>query len=374
MLIKARRADVSREDRRSAIAIALGGLVLAVAAGILLLVTVPGLHAEERDFKAASPCPSTAPAPDCERPVGATVTGSETDSHRKTPRYWLDLAERDGTPHHVRMNEKGYPVFASVGKGDPVTLWYWRGHIRFIDFHGLRQSTHEDPTGDFRLPTAIGMGLSALALNFFWCAYWLARRSGSSRLRAPWQLMVPTMATVCLATVGGICGYLGDGMGEALRYGAAGAVPVLAVTVVVAVWNVRQDRRRETDTIEVTPVVPDKEEICQGLIIGDVPYSVDGFGILVAGPGLLAATPDPTGHFARKVVPRTLVVERVRPPYRTDPGPDLTNFLIAECRDGGTPVLIASPEVHMPWVLGALEAAEPEPVTAESARPADGRT
>ncbi|MGW1195032.1 hypothetical protein ACWD4B_04100 [Streptomyces sp. NPDC002536] len=355
MLIKARRADVLPKDRRSAIAVAVTGLVLAVAAGILLLVTVPGLHAEERDFKAASPCPATAPAPDCERPVGATVKGTETDANRKTPRYWLDLAERDGTPHHVRMNEKAYPVFAAVGKGDPVTLWYWRGHIRFIDFHGLRQSTHEDPTDDFRMPTAIGMALAALVLNSLWCAYWLARRSGSSRLRAPWQIAIPATASVCIAIVGGIAGYAGDGTGEALRYAAAGAAPVLAVAAAVAVVKVRQDRRQETDTVEIGPVVPGKEEICQGLIIGDVPYSVDGFHILVAGPGLLATTPDPTGHFARKAVPRTLVVERVRPPYRSDPGPDLTNFLIAECRDGDTPVLIASPEMHMPWVLGALQ-------------------
>lgn len=85
------------------------------------------------------------------------------------------------------------------------------------------------------------------------------------------------------------------------------------------------------------------------------PTATPEFGYLVAGPGLLAATPDPAGRFARRPVPRTLTALRVRPPYWTDPGPrPAPESQVVECRDGATPVYVVTEPAYMPQVLGAL--------------------
>ncbi|GAA3051348.1 hypothetical protein GCM10020000_35690 [Streptomyces olivoverticillatus] len=108
----------------------------------------------------------------------------------------------------------------------------------------------------------------------------------------------------------------------------------------VAVWNVLRDRRTKSDGIEVEPLVPAEEEIFGGVILGDVPYSVEGFNVIVAGPDGLASTPDPTANIARRPVPPTLEVVRVRPSYRSDPVQAVPGSHVAECRDGETTVLI----------------------------------
>ncbi|WP_171162949.1 hypothetical protein [Streptomyces sp. I05A-00742] len=139
--------------------------------------------------------------------------------------------------------------------------------------------------------------------------------------------------------------------------------------------QIRRGRRaRSDDTVGVTPVVPDKEQNFRAWLAGDIPEHVHGYDRLVAGPGLLVATPDPAGRVARWPVPRTLAVERVRLPHRTDPQLP-TGFkgmpadaLVADCRDGEQRVTIVVDRQHMPWVLGALlPAAESEPSDAGAA-------
>lgn len=356
-----RAARSPRQDRRGAVWTLAWAIAFGIAACVLLLGLVPHLLAEQRDFEAATACPAGAasPSPDCERPVAAVVKKTWTEHENKKTKDWIRLTQSDdGSSHTIRMRGEEWekrPVFRAVKAGDQVTTWYWRGQVRFIEFKGVRQYTHEDPRGDYRLPGGIGMALAPFSLMLFWCAYWLGRRGAVSPLRSPWQITVPMVAGFWIMCVGGVSVAFSAGMADALWFTALGSVPGLLAAAVWATMKLRADRRRGTDTIEVTPRVPDREEHFPGFIIGDVPYSMAGFDHLVAGPGYLASTPDPTGRIARRTVPRTLVVERVRPPYRSDPGGDHTGCWIAECRDGETRVLIAVEDMNMPWILGALE-------------------
>lgn len=372
MLIKVRRAPESRKDRWSAVAFAVVGLALAVGAYVLLLVSVPARHVQERDFTKAHICPAAgraATSPDCIRSVTATVKDVKADHSRRTTHYWLSLTEGDGTVLRVKMNDMSYPVVDIARKGDQVTAWSWRKQIRFVELNGERQYTDADPRGTYHLPAAIGTALPSLALYAFWCAYWLARRSGASPKRAPWQTSVWGVAALFVAGIGALGGFSRDSTAATLRYTAIGAAPVLLVATAVAVWNVLRDRRTKSDGIEVEPLVPAEEEIFGGVILGDVPYSVEGFNVIVAGPDGLASTPDPTANIARRPVPPTLEVVRVRPSYRSDPVQAVPGSHVAECRDGETTVLIVVDSKNLPWVLGALQASRPaapkEPAPAE---------
>ncbi|MFF4156314.1 hypothetical protein [Streptomyces sp. NPDC001678] len=340
-----------RKDRRAAAIHAAVGVVLATAAAILLLLTVPAKHAEGRDFRAAPTCPA---AGDCLRPEPFTVVKVARDETKKFPHYYLRVAGRDGSRPLVELRGQS-PVVDVVKAGDQVTAWYWKGEIRAFEFRGERQYAEADPTDDFRTPTAIGLAVAPLSLAFLWTAYWLARRSAKSPRRAPWQTSVPCIAAFGIAAAGAPFGYYQDTMAGALRWTGYVAVPIVTVAAAVMVWNALRDRRKETDTVEVVPRMPTREEVFGGVITGDVSYSKEGFHTLVAGPGLLATTVDPTGRILRTTVPGTLVVERVRPVYRTDPSIYMENgALVAECRDGDKQVLILAATEHMGWVLGAL--------------------
>src|SRR5690606_20368316 len=96
-------------------------------------------------------------------------------------------------------------------------------------------------------------------------------------------------------------------------------------------------------------------------VLGDVPYSVDGFRLLVVGDGRPAATPDPDGVLARRSLPESLTVREVRALQPEDPISWAEGYrydaVVLECRDGDRRVRIAMRRADAPVVLGALAAA-----------------
>ncbi|MEU3353328.1 hypothetical protein [Streptomyces sp. NPDC037389] len=343
----------TREDRRAAAIHAAAGVVLATAVGILLLLVAPAKRAEERDFLAAPMCSTatTATTGDCLRPEPLTVVKVVRDEMKKTPSYELRVADRDRKSRLVPLKGQ-HPVVDVVKAGDQVTAWYWRGEIRAFGFRGERQYTDAAPTNDFRFPAAVGLGLAPFSLAFLWSAYWLARRSARSPRRAPWQTSIPFVAALGIAMAGAPFGYFMDTTAEALRWTASVATSIAAAAMVRCALR---DRRKETDTVEIAPRIPAREEVFAGAISGDVPYSEKDYRTLVASPGRLVSSLDPAGRMLRKAVPGTLVVERVRHVHRTDPVLYLDGeALVAECRDGEKQVLITAGAEHMGWVLGAL--------------------
>ncbi|MGP9019880.1 hypothetical protein ACT1U9_15970 [Streptomyces sp. BR1] len=345
------------------------GVAFALIAAWLLLVNMPRALESERDFRAAVDCPAQSQAQsrsappsdeDCLRSVPAHVDHTR-DARRKTPSYWMYVKLADGTTDRARLEGRA----GSVTPGQ-VHVRYWRGQIRAVHFADGWQSAYAEPTGNWRAFAAWGLGLGVFSTGFLWSAYWWALRSGSSRKANPWQVALPTLTAFGAAGVAVGLALLADSVQDALL-GTAGAVGVgLAGCLLTGFVLAR--RGTEDDTIEVEPVAPGTgEEIFPGAVLGEVPYSAgNGGGYLVTGPGLFATTPDPTGAFARTTVPRTLVPQRVRRPYWTDPGGGdyPAETLVVECRDGETPVLVVTEKKNVGWVLGALEKASGQSTTA----------
>ncbi|MCX5387706.1 hypothetical protein [Streptomyces sp. NBC_00083] len=336
------------------------GVAFLIAAGWLLLATVPGALDMERAFTAAADCPAAGISTECRHTVGAPVTSVAADHKHRSTDYWLGLGrparpqrpERpDVVPPRVKMDGR-VPVFAAVHPGSALQLTYWRGQIRYVDYHGLRQYTAADPRGGYRLPFAAALVLLSVGGACLRTAYRRARRhAGEPPAHEPWRLTVPLASVLLICCFAFATPWVTSGVPTALLLAAVGAVPVLAG----AAWLTRRRHHRTTDTIRVAPLSPLADECFPGRVLGEVPYSHEGFGYLVAGPGLLAATPDPSGRIARRPVPRTLVAVRVRPPYWTDPGPrPAPGAHVVECRDGPTPVYVVTHHAYVPRVLGAL--------------------
>ncbi|MGW1074963.1 hypothetical protein [Streptomyces sp. NPDC002537] len=344
---------LTRTERRATLIASLVGVVCAIAAAYLLLITVPGMRAEERAFRHAVPCRSDAVAKRCLRPEAATVDMTEKVVSGRSHHYWLSVTQDDGSQHRIEMSGSG-GVWVNVKPGDRVTVFYWHHKSRFVDFHNKREPTEQDPRGKYRLPYSIALGLVPAAAGSLWAAYWFGRRSDRSPLRMPWQVGVPATGAMLVALIGSATPWFLHGVWKPLGVTAAASVPVLVYVLVASL----AERRKTTDTYPVEPIPLDGEEVFFGSIMGDVPYAVDGYGTLIAAPGMLASSPDPTGKFARREAASTLTPVRVRPPYRTDT-PDGTPLLdpgvyVVECIDGDKTVLVLTSKEHAGFVLGAL--------------------
>ncbi|MFF3979162.1 hypothetical protein [Streptomyces sp. NPDC001828] len=376
-------------DRSAALARAAIGVALLLVAGWLLLVTVPHALDVERAFAAAGDCPVAEVSTECRHTVEATVTSTAADHQHRSTYYWLGLGHvQDGPgalpgrlktsppmhppgravaapPRRVKMDGRT-PVFAVVRPGAALQLTYWRGEIRYVEFRGMRQYTTADPRGGYRLPLAAALFLLSVGGACLRSGYCSARRatgstgsadavgaagSAGSVPQETWRIIVPLAAVLLIACFAFGTPWATGGVPTAVLLTAVGAVPVLTG----AAWVTHRRRHRTTDTIRVAPLSPSVEECFPGTIRGEVPYSHEEFGYLVAAPGLLASTPDPFGRLARVPVPRSLTVVRVRPPYWTDPGPrPAPGSQVVECRDGTTPVYVVTEHCYSAWVLGAL--------------------
>ncbi|MEV6047976.1 hypothetical protein [Streptomyces xanthochromogenes] len=371
------------------------GIVLGLVAGWLLLVTVPHALDVERAFTAAGDCPVAEVSTECRHTVAATVTSTAADHQHRSTYYWLGLGHaQDGpvalpgrlkasphtrgpgravaaVPRRIKMDGRT-PVFALVRPGAALQLTYWRGEIRYVEYRSLRQYTTADPRGGYRLPLAAALFLLSVGVACLRGAYCSARRatgvpgaagpievsgsagsagSAGAASQEPWRITLPLASVLLISCFAFGTPWVTGGVPTAVLLTTVGAVPVLAGSA----WVTHRRRRRTTDTIKVAPLAPFVEECFPGTIRGEVPYSQEGFGYLVAAPGLLASTPDPFGRLARCPVPRTLTVVRVRPPYWTDPGPrPAPGSQVVECRDGPTPVYVVTEHCYSAWVLGAL--------------------
>ncbi|MFJ8310062.1 MULTISPECIES: hypothetical protein [unclassified Streptomyces] len=344
-----------RRNRPAALVAAVLGAALVLGAGWLFLVTVPRALDDERAFTSAAGCPVARVSAECRHSVAATVTSVVADHKHRSTYYWLGFdpvpnGPEAASPLRVKMDGRT-PVFAAVQPGAMAQLTYWQGEIRYVEYRDLRQYTSADPRGGYRLPFAAALVLLFVGGAALRGAHWWSRRATEPPAHEPWRLTVPLASALLLACCAFGTPWVAGGVPTALLLTAAGAVPVLAG----AAWLTRRHRRRTTDTIRVTPLLPGGRECFPGRVLGEVPYSHEGFGYLVAAPGLLASTPDPTGHLARHPVPRTLTPVRVRPPYWTDPGPrPAPGSQVVECRDGSTPVYVVTEQRYTAWVLGAL--------------------
>ncbi|MFS0694082.1 hypothetical protein [Streptomyces nitrosporeus] len=348
------KAGATRSKNRSLmIGAAVSAGVCALLAAFLLLVPMRGALEDERAFRAAVACGPGDGGRECLRTVRVRVEETAKKKGKKTPSFWVYVTEPDGTATRTRLEGAAEDV-PGIREGGTIQVTYWRDQIRYVDTGAERRWTTADPRGDYRLYCAWGLAVGFYGLVFLWFCFWQAKLSSRSRLAYPWHAGVPALGALCLTAVAAVAPWFTDSPGQALGVIGLSAPVVAAVCAVIGLVMAR--RQRGDDTLRLERAVPGKELSFQGMVLGEVSYAGRG-GFLVAGPGLLASTPDPTGVAYRREAPRTLTPVRVRPPYRTDPEgrPDYDGkALVLECEDDGVPVLVVTPRKTMKWVLGAL--------------------
>ncbi|MEU5418792.1 hypothetical protein ACH4UT_28415 [Streptomyces sp. NPDC020799] len=228
----------ARTGRRSTLVAAVAGAVCAIASAYLLLVTVPGARAEERQFRAAASCRADAVAKKCLRPETATVAGTETVTSGRSAQWWLSVTQDDGTGHRIRMT--GRPrVFHEVKPGDRVTVTYWHHKSRYVDFRNIRETTHDDPRNGYRLPYALALALLPAAAGFLWAAYWCGRRSTAPARPSPRQLAPPSAAALFACLTAAASPWYAHGVWEPLLITGLATVP-LPVCAALAVLRRRK--------------------------------------------------------------------------------------------------------------------------------------
>ncbi|MET9291744.1 hypothetical protein [Streptomyces sp. NPDC003077] len=337
------------------------GLIFVVASAVSFGF-LPGALADHRAYASASACPAGASRSES---CKTTVPGTIKDVHRSgrsNDRFSFLLTERGAdTEQRVRMSDEwGYQaVYEAVRPGDEVTLTYWRGEIRTIRFGAVAAETKASPADDWRFPTAAGLGTLCFGLGMVWFAWWQRYRSRSARSVAPWGLVVGVGGPCLLSAVGLLAGMMSSSLKEALLTMAA-AVLVAAFLVGAGARGWRRRMIRIADTSDIVPVPPTGQKCVRATLRGNVPYEVIAYDHLVVGDGRPAVTPDPDGRFARKTLPETLSVRRVRALRNDDPEDWFHAYklkgVVIECRDGDEPVLIVTRRRDASLILGALSA------------------
>ncbi|MEU9500005.1 hypothetical protein [Streptomyces sp. NPDC048196] len=326
-----------------------------------MFATVPVELAKRDAYAAAPPCPAGSRSDACTTTVPATVKGKEDEPSGKTVHRWLLVTERgtdtDRRVRRVRM-AGSEPVYDSVRAGDEVKLTYWRGEIRTVRFRTAAQETWESPEGDWRFPLGAGLFLLPFALMVWWLVWWHRCRYASTTHHRLWQLTVATVTGVVVGCVGIFASMVGRDVPDALLITAAAVLPAAGLGALCAWCQQRRTNRAAATVSGIVPVPPTDKRCMRAAVLGDVPYSVDGFDHLVVGDGRPATTPDPDGRVARRTLPETLVVQQVRALQPEDPQFWKQAFkydaAVIECGDGDHTVLIAVARRDAPHALGAL--------------------
>ncbi|OII65310.1 hypothetical protein BJP39_09285 [Streptomyces sp. CC77] len=335
------------------------GLLLVLVAGVLFVV-VSDVLSDQRAYVAAPACPGVTRGDSCTTTVPATVVGREDVPSGKSVHHWLRLTERGShTVQRVRMAGSG-PVYGAVRAGDEVQVTYWRGEIHTVRFGAAAQVSWSSPANAWRFPMGFALMLLPWGLSMLWAGWWFRRRSAAAASMAPWQVSTWFMGGVTLGCVGLVASMTAGGARDAALVTAVGMVPSATVGGLFGWWLLRREKRA-ADTSGILPVPPTERRCVDAAVHGDVSYSVDGFDHLVVGDGPVSATPDPAGRVARRALPETLTVQRLRSLRPQDPAGWYRAFghdcVVIECRDGDHTVLIATRRRQAPVVLGALLAA-----------------
>ncbi|MFI0780088.1 hypothetical protein [Streptomyces sp. NPDC021212] len=353
------RLSRARRTREWLPATVVGLLCVLLSAG--LFATVPGALADARAYAAAPACAGGTRPDACTVTVPATVEGTEGEPRGKSVRHWLLVTERGSdTERRVRM-AGSRPVYDAVRTGDEVTLTYWRGEIRTVRFGAAAQETHASPADDWRLPTAFGLLALPFGLAMLLTGWAYRHRRPSAARTVPWVSTVGLVAGALLSCVGSLGGMLGGSVRDAFMITAAGIPPAVGLAALYAWWS-RRRAVRAADTSDIVALPATERRCVRASVHGDVPYSGHGCDHVVIGDGRPAATPDPTGHFARRTLPETLTMRHVRGLGPDDPTDWHKSYeydgLVIECQDGDRPVLVVTRRRDAPWILGALATPE----------------
>ncbi|MFE7456261.1 hypothetical protein [Streptomyces sp. NPDC057554] len=358
-----------RWEARDALLPGATGIVLVVIA-LFLAAGLPGKFAEVREFRAALPCAgAVGPAAghgDClsERP--ATVLAKERRKQSKSEIWLVKVDPGAGaSPVQVRMQGPG-PVFDEVERGDRVVLHSWRSTVWAVGLGDLRQDAHGKPGDIAFAQLGVTLALAILGAALLLAALRRALRRPRDPVVRAWRAAVPCVAALVAAGVAITASVVADDAPLVLLVSAAGCA-VSGAAAALLTWLLG---RRATDDVVLEPTALTGRQVVRATVVGDVPYSVEGYDHLVLDPPLepggrarLAPAPDAYGKAVLDPLPDTLVPLRLRRKHVADPRPgrwwsDVVlrwySEVVLECRDGEVPVLVVAERHDMRRILGAL--------------------
>ncbi|MFE2376672.1 hypothetical protein [Streptomyces sp. NPDC059398] len=333
-------------------------LCLSAVAGATCFA-VGGVSSEERrdrDWRAAAPCPASAPADpraDCVTTLPAVIERTKAELDHDNHNDWLYF--RGDEP--VDRLSVAYDTAAAFGPGDHVTLTWWRGDLMKV---ASRQHTANE---DLPRPGGIAGGVVFLILAAGLLAVLLlVRRPRDGRPVTPGEPARPGVFffPVPLAAAALWAVPLGG-----LRPGRAVAVPVAAVGVLTViallVWAWRATGRIRP--VEPRPLPEGKDVFLPARFLQDRPYDPDLLGSHVVlgagpmavlphgGPGRLVGKEIPEGRFTVQGLRRPKSSERRTP----------ASWYVAELLDSGTRVRLTAAPADLLLLVQELERTRPAP-------------
>ncbi|MFD9972829.1 hypothetical protein [Streptomyces sp. NPDC059017] len=211
--------------------------VMAGAAGIVVLVTVPDSVNEVRAFRSARPCTfPQAVAADCLRTYPATVRGTAVENQGRSQLYLLKLDGPPPIPAELDMDGE-VPLLKHLRKGDHVTVTVWRDYAPAVTKDGVTQESTDTPEGWPEFQTAFALDLLTVG-GYGGFAGTTAVRHARRRSLPDWVALWGrwTMGAVVVSVPAGIIGYE-TGTGPVV-------VALLWLALLPAVWLVVKRRER----------------------------------------------------------------------------------------------------------------------------------
>ncbi|MFE4449246.1 hypothetical protein [Streptomyces sp. NPDC056796] len=321
-------------------------------------VSVAGISSEERrdrEWRAASPCPASAPADtraDCVTTLSGVVARVEATMNKNGDDDWLHF--RGGEPVD-RLNVL-YDTATAFAPGDRVTLAWWRGDLMTV------AGAHR--TADENVPRPGGIaGGAVLCILAAGCLAVLVlvrrRRDGlpvvagePARPNASAFLVALAVAAVWAVPLAGV------------RPDPPVAVPVAAAGVLTVLVLLARAWRVSGRTAPVTPrPLPEGEDVfLPARFLQEAPHDpgLEGSHIVLgAGPMALLLHGGP-GRFAGKEIrPGRFTVRGLRHPRRTTEHNVPAGWYVAELLDSGTPVRLTAAPADLLLLVQELERAEP---------------
>ncbi|MFI6938557.1 hypothetical protein ACIBI4_04745 [Streptomyces sp. NPDC050418] len=194
-----RAARRARDIRRNGLVALPIGIALLTAGFVLLLGVLPGMVADEHDFKSAVPCADPDPRvrQDCLQDAQFTVEGTRIQDGRNAV-YWVDLSGPGPGSGRVVLDGAAKPLLRALSPGDGLRATVWRGHVVAVHKGDSSWATHDDPRGEPLLfATVGGAALIAGAFTLFAGTWCVLRPSTCVPRNAP-QLVTATWLTVAL--------------------------------------------------------------------------------------------------------------------------------------------------------------------------------
>ncbi|MFE7312588.1 hypothetical protein ACFU7T_05665 [Streptomyces sp. NPDC057555] len=328
-------------------------LLTAFGAGGVAVFGVAPEERRERQWQAATPCPTAAPVDvraDCLTTLHGVIERLET--HHRSRSYDLRLHFRDSKP--VKWLDVEYEADAYFAVGDRIAVTWWRGEAMRIT---NRQHTTDLLSVPHPVDVAVVTTLALLIINGL-----LIVKLGNSRRRGKPIGSGPTEpdGLAFLRPVAATAAWTVPMAG--LRPSPVIAEPVAAVCTLAVLWLTLLAWRKSghTGPVEPRPLPEGEDLFLRAHFLEDTPYNPHLMGThIVLGAGPMAVVPHGgPGRLAAKQIPAgRLTVQGVRGPTASEEYVS-SHWYVADLLDDDVPVRLTAAPADLLLLVQELERAK----------------